>query len=236
MKINSTFAIHQPNYIPWIGYFYKLANVDKFVFLDSVQYPRGSSFSNRNRIKTAQGETYLTIPITIPSGKKGKVSFQEVQANEVKWKEKHLKILHYNYKKARCFEEIYSLLETTLMEPLSFAELNIALIHTIADYLNITTRTYKLSSLLSSFGAKTNLIVDIGKKVNSLHYYSGTGGGKEYNDETLLSKNGIDLMYSDFVHPVYPQLWDKFIPNLSILDLVFNCGKDSREIILASHA
>ncbi|NOX90296.1 MAG: WbqC family protein, partial [Calditrichaeota bacterium] len=84
-------AMHQPNYIPWLGYFYKIAKADIFVYLDIVQFPRGKSFAARNRIKTPNGATYLTIPVSLPKGKEGKVLYTEVRFADEQWKKKHLK-------------------------------------------------------------------------------------------------------------------------------------------------
>ncbi|MBS3742318.1 MAG: WbqC family protein [Candidatus Cloacimonetes bacterium] len=231
---NITFAIHQPNYIPWLGYFYKIAKSEKFVFLDDVQYPRGQSYSNRNRIKTPNGPTYLTIPISIPSGNKGKVSYKEVKFANNRWKRKHLKTLEFNYKRADYYDEVYPFVENIIQKDLSFAELNMQLIKEICKYLNIATPTYKLSNLLNDYGSKTRLIIDIAKELEANTYLSGTGGGKEYNDRELLSKNNIKLIYSDFEHPQYKQLWGDFTPNLSILDLLFNCGAESKKILVES--
>lgn len=224
-------AIHQPNYIPWLGYFYKMWESDIFVFLDTVQYPRGQSYANRNKVKTHNGTTWLTIPISTPSGEKGKVPYTEVEFASTKWKRKHLRTLQMNYKKAEFYDEIYPLLEEKIDKHVDFVELNIDLITSIADYLEIDTRLVRLSNLLDDFGDKTELIIDICKRLNSSIYLSGTGGGKEYNDDELLKENGIELRYSQFKHPEYPQLWDGFESHLSIIDLLFNCGPKSKDIL-----
>jgi len=233
--IKHIFAIHQPNYLPWIGYFYKIAKVDTFIFLDSVQFPRGQSFANRNRIKTPQGIVYLTIPLSYPKGKEKKVSYREMEFASDKWKEKHLKILRFNYKRAPYFDPIYNMVKSVLDIEALFYKLNIKLIKKVSEYLDFETKFALLSDILENFGSKTQLIVDIGKAIGGQVYYSGTGGGKEYNDENLLNKNEITLEYSDFIHPTYPQLWDGFMPNLSIIDLLFNCGPESKNILLGTN-
>ncbi|MCX7877169.1 MAG: WbqC family protein [Ignavibacteria bacterium] len=226
-----TFSIHQPNYIPFIGYFYKIASSDVFVILDKVQYPRGQSFSPRNKIKTPQGSCYLTIPVKIPKGSEGKVTYREVGFADENWKKKHLMTVEMNYKKAPYFYEIMELYRSSLLRNYSnLAELNSYLINIICNYLGIKTRLIFLSELIQTFGAKTQLIIDIGKALEADVYLSGTGGGKEYNDEGMLNENGIRLVYSSFRHPVYNQLWGEFIPNLSVLDFLFNCGPDLEKI------
>jgi len=224
-------AIHQPNYIPWLGYFYKMAKCDYFVYLDSVQYPRGQSFAARNRIKTPTGPIFLTIPISVPHGHQGKISYLDVEFADLKWKAKHLRTIQLNYKRAPFFEEIFELYRSQLEHHHQFVELNIGLIETFAEYLEIRSKRVRLSNILKTTRKKNELIIDICKKIGAETYLSGTGGGKEYNDENLLNQHGIKLVYNDFKHPVYPQLWGDFIPNLSIIDLLFNCGPQSKTVL-----
>lgn len=225
-------AIHQPNYIPWLGFFYKMAECDLFIFLDTIQYPRGRSFAARNRIKTPNGSIFLTIPVHIPKGHEGKVLYTDIQLQDEGWKEKHLKTLLLNYKRAPYFEEIYQIYKSQINRYVNLVDLNIGLISAFADYLNITTKTLRLSEILKEFGQKTQLIIDICKKCNTNEYLSGTGGGRDYNNEEQLNQHGIQLIYSEFSHPQYPQLWDDFESHLSIIDLLFNCGKSSINILL----
>ena len=222
-----TFAIHQPNYLPYLGYFYKMAQCDIFVYLDSVQYPRGQSFAARNRIKTSQGAHYLTIPVKVPKEKEGKAKYFEIEYADDKWKRKHLNTIRRNYSRALYFDEIYSLYESVIQKKQTFLENNIELIEKIASYLSISCKRIKLSELLPQFGKKTELICEIGKKLQASHYLSGTGGGKDYNDPVLMLDNGITLLYSDFKHPQYTQLYGEFVSHLSILDVLFNVGKNA---------
>lgn len=224
-------AMHQPNYIPWLGYFHKMANCDIFVYLDAVQYPRGRSFSPRNRIKTSNGVTFLTIPLRHPPGRKGKVSYLEMEFADEQWKQKHLKAVELNYRRAPYFSEVFDLYREQVLRHNRFVELNIGLIETFTAYLEITTPQVRLSELLATFGQKSQLIVDICRAVGADSYLSGIGGGEEYNDEVYLKENGITLRYDRFEHPVYPQLWGEFVPNLSILDVLFNCGTRAREFL-----
>jgi len=221
------FSIHQPNYIPYLGYFYKIAASDVFVILDTVQYPRGKNFSARNRIKTPQGECFLTIPVKIPEGKQGKVKYTEINFLDGKWKDKHFKTVEMNYKRAPYFNEIINIYSEVLHRNDKFVELNIDLIMEFSNYLAIKTKCLRLSQLLNDFGNKTQLIIDIGGQLSADEYLSGTGGGKEYNDEKMLKTSGISLIYSNFHHPQYPQLWGDFVTNLSIIDVLFNCGKSA---------
>lgn len=226
---SKTVAIHQPNYIPWLGYFYKMAKADTFVYLDTVQFPRGQSFANRNKVKTHNDTTWLTIPITHPDGSAGKASYREVEFAGERWKKKHLKTLKFNYKKAPYYDDIYPLMEKHIREHDTFVELTFHLNEAIAGYLDIKTETVLLSDIIQDYGEKTQLIIDICEELKADQYLSGTGGGQDYNDEEQLKNNGIQLKYSDFTHPTYPQLWGEFVSHLSIIDLLFNCGPASRD-------
>lgn len=231
---NKILSIHQPNYIPWLGYFYKIAHSNIFVYLDSVQYPRGQNFSARNQVKTPNGPTWLTVPVSIPDGKKGKASFLEVDFATDKWRKKHLRTLQMNYAKAPFFDEVLELIENPILNETSFVELNITLIEHFCKYLDITTERIRLTDLLEDYGEKTQLIIDICKAAGADTYLSGTGGGKEYNDEKLLNEHDIELIYSDFKHPEYDQLWGDFESHLSIIDLLMNHGRESRKILLGN--
>jgi hypothetical protein len=225
-----TVAIHQPNYIPWPGYFHKMSRCDVFVYLDSVQYPRGRSFAPRNRIKTPSGASFLTIPVGVPSGSEGKASYLEVRFADDRWQGKHLKTVEQSYGRAPYFEEVFALYRRELESGATFVDLTIGLIEAFTGYLGIETRRVRLSETLESFGGKTQLVVDICRALGATVYLSGTGA-RDYNDEALLDEHGIELRYDDFEAPTYPQLWGTFEPRLSILDLLFNCGPASRELV-----
>ena len=227
-------AIHQPNYVPWPGYFHKLAACDAFVYLDAVQYPRGRSFAARNRIKTPNGVAYLTVPVSVPKGREGKASYLEVELADEQWRDKHLKTVEQSYKRAPHFEEVFALYREALERGRTLVELNVGLIEAVAGYLGIETRRARLSQTLDSFGEKTDLIVDVCRAVGADVYLSGSGGGREYTDERLLAEHGIELRFDEYEYTEHPQLWDGFEPNLSVLDLLFNCGREGRSLVTGS--
>jgi hypothetical protein len=232
-----TFSIHQPNYIPWIGYFYKIYRSDVFIYLDSVQYPRGQSYGARNTIKTANGPLVLTIPVSIEKGKEGKITYLDVKFSDPKWKVKHQRTLEANYKKAPFYNEVMPLLQSVFDQDISFAENNIQIIEKICNYVGITSERKRLSELLPDFGQKTGLIIDIGKAVNGTAYLCGDGGGTEYTEEQLLAENNIALTQTKFHHPTYKQLWaEPFVSHLSMLDLLFNEGKESLNVMLSTNS
>lgn len=231
MGDSRTVAIHQPNYLPWAGYFHKIARCDVFVYLDSVQFPRGQSFGARNRIKTPNGATFLTIPVSVPKQHDGKAPYTAVGFADDRWREKHLKTVAQSYRRAPYYDEVFALYERELEPDRPFVEVTIGLIEAFCSYLGIETERVRLSDTVESAQQKTDLIVDICGALGADAYLSGTGGGRDYNDEELLRGHGIDLRYDEFEPPVYPQLWGNFEPGLSLLDLLFNCGPGGRDLV-----
>jgi hypothetical protein len=226
-----TFAMHQPNYIPYLGYFYKMAQCDVFVYLDAVQFPRGQSFAARNRIKSPAGPQYLTIPVSVPKGRRGKANYLEITCVSDNWKKKHLKTVRHFYGRAPYFSEVFPLFERVLLKEQTFVDKNIELVETFAGYLGMGGRRVRLSEILNEFGRKTGLVCDIADRLGADVYLSGTGGGREYNDPDAMAERGVALVYSDFTHPEYPQLWGDFVTHLSILDVLFNVGREAHQFL-----
>jgi hypothetical protein len=229
--VSLTAAVHQPNYLPWLGWFHKLAAADVFVYLGAVQYPRGRSFAARNRIKTPNGVAWLTVPVSVPKGREGKATYREVELAEPRWREKHLRTVETSYARAPHFDDVLELYRTGLEAGETLLEINLALLEGFADYLGIATRRVVLSELLPEFGRKTELIVDACRALGADEYLSGSGGGAAYNDEEQLAEEGIALRYDAFEPAPYPQLWGDFEPGLSALDALMNCGPAARELI-----
>jgi hypothetical protein len=223
-------AIHQPNFLPWLGYFYKIVRSDVFVILDNVQYTK-NSYINRNKIKTPNGEAWLTVPV-ITEGRFGQLIKDTKINNAVDWRKKHMGSLRVNYGRAPSFDFLFKDLESIYYEKewQSLCGFNIRLIRWAAAKLGFKTHLV-LASELGVEGKGTELLINILKKVGGSAYLSGFGGSK-YQDEAAFEQHGIKLMYSDFRHPIYPQLWGDFVPSLSIVDLMFNCGPESLGVIL----
>ena len=217
-------AIHQPNYIPWLGYFFKIAHANKFVFLDTVVYP-GGSFVNRNSIKTPKGPAWLTIPVC-KSGRSGQLIGEVEPDNTHKWVARHLSTLRNNYRRAPFFCEIISLLEphyrAVRADKQSLAGFNIGVICAIAAYLDIRPH-FITSSQLNITGQKTDLLLDICRKFGATTYLAGTGS-KCYQEDSKLENAGITPVYSPFVQRRYVQLFGEFVENLSVVDVLMNCG------------
>jgi hypothetical protein len=208
-----------------MGYFYKIAQSDIFVILDDVQYPQ-NSVANRNKIKSNDGkEILLTVPVLREKNKF--LNYNQIKPDyKQKWNIKHLKSIQQNYSKAPFFKRYFPKIEDILTKQYnSLAELNSAFILFIIKELEIITDIYFSSQIKDNLGVKNERLINICKYFNSSIYLSGTGA-KKYNDENLFLANNINLIYSDFQHPTYEQINNKFISHLSILDVLFNCGKE----------
>ena len=222
-------AIHQPNFLPWIGYFHKIMKSDVFIFLDHVEYSH-RSFINRNRIKGPKGATWLTVPVS----SRGRIPIMDVKINNnVDWKRKHLRTFQAFYGKAKGFDEVYTRIERIYEKHwVNLADFNEALIKEIVKMLNISS-TFIRSHELNPTGEKMEMIIDLCKKVGATVYFSGRGA-MSYQDPDVFEKHGIKLVYQEFEHPVYPQRFGSFIPNLSIVDILFNLGIEKTREILVS--
>lgn len=220
-------AIHQPNYVPWAGYFFKVAQCDRFVFLDDAQYTK-NSFINRNRIKTPQGEHWLTIPVSVSLGQ---------LICEVKplpgWAERHLKTLQQSYAKTAGYKRYVEGIAAVLRaEHANLAELNIALVGHFCDLLGIATPRVRASEL-GIAGSSDERLAAITAHLGGDAYLSGYGGANYQLQQTFASKN-IALETYKFRPPAYKQQWGEFISGLSILDVLFCCGNEAMEIINAA--
>lgn len=223
-------AVHQPNYLPWPGFFYKMAQSDIFIILDSVQLTRSGSLDNRNFIKTPQGAQLLTVPV-----KRKGLNIQRFDEAMVipGWKDKHLKALKLNYGKAPYFTELFQQLEKIFQDSGYLLNINFAFIKLVYDLLKLQTRLVFSSSLPQFFNLhKTELIVALCGYFSADCYLSGQGGSV-YNQLDLFEKNNLKLEYLDYQPATYSQLWGSFIPNLSIVDMLFNCGPElTRNLLL----
>ena len=218
-------AILQSNYIPWKGYFDLIAAVDEFILYDDMQYTR-RDWRNRNQIKTPQGIKWLTVPVLVKGKYHQKIKETEIDGTE--WAIKHWKALEINYSGAPYFKEISLWLKPLYCEH-SFthiSQLNRCFIEAICEYLDIKT-VIKSSADYSLVNGKTERLADLCLQANGTEYVSGLAG-KNYIDEKIFSDFGIELAWFNYEgYPIYPQLWGEFNHGVTILDLLFNCGKDS---------
>lgn len=214
-------SIHQPDYIPYIGYFYKIAQSDVFVFLDDVQFSN-DNMHNWNKIKTPQGEFRLKVPVEYQFGDK----INEVRTrDELKWKEKHLKTIEMSYSRSQYFKEIYPhFSEVLLANYRNLADMNIEINKFICRGFGIRPRFIK-SSDIDVQTIREERVIDICKALGGSKYISGNGARAYQIDENFISR-GIELEYTDYKSFEYKQPWKDFISNLSVIDFIFNCGFD----------
>jgi hypothetical protein len=226
-------SVHQPQYIPWLGYFHKIAKSDSFVFLDKVQYkPR--EFQNRNKIRTKEGWIWLSVPV-LCKGRCRQIIYDVLIDNSFPWARKHLMSLKSWYGNARFFNEHLAYFQELYSRSWErLADLSIDIIKYILKKLEIATPLY-FESKLDIMHTKTDRIIEICKKLKADTYLSGVGA-KEYLEEEKFSEARIKLIYQDFLHPLYRQQFcsseEGFMPYMSTLDLLFNEGPKSREILL----
>lgn len=218
-------AILQSNYIPWKGYFDMIAAVDEFILYDDVQYTR-RDWRNRNQIKTPQGVQWLTVPVKVKGKYHQKIRNIEIDGSD--WASVHWKTLSQNYRRAPYYSEIKSWLE-----PLYIAEhythlsqLNRRFIEAICKYLGIKT-VISNSWDYSLLDGKIDRLVNLCAQAGCTEYISGPTA-RDYIDENVFFEQGINLTWFSYnSYPEYPQLWGEFTHGITILDLLFNCGKDA---------
>jgi hypothetical protein len=229
-------AIHQPNFLPWLGYFNKLLRSDVFVLFDDVQFPRGKSFANRVEIKTPQGPNWLTVPVTGKS-ELGLIKDARI-ALDPSWKRKVLRTLEVNYAKAPYTRDyLPGLKEIINAATDKLCPLNCALLTWCVQQLGGRTKLVYSSALLDNQPATEGIekIHSVLKATHATVYLSGEGAGsRRYIDEERFKQQGIQLQWQAFRHPNYPQVHGKFAEKLSIIDLIFNCGPQARAILLSN--
>lgn len=225
-----TVVISQPTYLPWTGYFRIMKEADVYVFLDNVQFER-RSWQSRNRIKSVNNFIWLSIP----THHDGQRRITEVEIDNSKdWRRQHLHAIQTSYGKAPFFKEYYPWFKTVFESNWDdLASLNIYLIKQIASILGISP-VFVRGSKLGIDAKRTNLLLDICKLFGADRYVSSIGA-KSYMEEdgakALFDSEGIKVEFLQIKSFEYPQLFGGFIPELSIVDLLFNCGPNSTKIL-----
>ena len=216
--------ITQSNYIPWKGYFDAINTVDQFIIYDDMQFTR-RDWRNRNKIKTANGLLWLTIPVEV----KGKYfqKINETVVSDTDWGKQHWKTIHSNYNKSPFFKLYQERFEEFYFHnnKKRLTDVNHALISIINKILGISTEI-SFSSDFDLVEGKTERLVDLCKKVGATDYYSGPAA-KDYMNESLFDAENIKVHYFDYTgYPEYKQLYGEFAHGVSIIDLLFNEGEN----------
>ncbi len=225
-------VILQPSYIPWRGYFHQIQKADLFIFYDDVTFG-GAGWRNRNRVKTADGQKWLTIPVTVPPpGQLHKTPISEVQiCNDRQWRTAHWKTLQQSYSKAPHFSRYAPHLETFYQTSHSqFSESVITLTQIMAKELAISGTRFAKSSDIGSVGAKSDRLIHVLKSVGASHYITGPAA-RNYLDQSLFDAAGITVEYMVYDYPEYEQLYPPYDPAVSILDLLFMKGPEAPRYI-----
>ena len=224
-------TIHQPEHLPWLGYFNKMAKAELYVILDNVQYEK-NYFQNRNKIIGPNGIQWLGIPVKNGGHTRGTIATTQI-ASDGKWKKKYLNTIKMSYGRHPYFAQVMPIVELIINQKTdSLCDVNIALIKKIASGLNIFPKFIKASEL-NVVGAKSDLILNICKATKATTYIAGPSG-RDYLNIQSFEENNIKVVYNDYIHPFYEQKRQKeFIPYMSSIDLIMNYGfQESKKIIM----
>jgi len=223
-------GIHQPEHLPWLGFFHKIYLSDVFVLLDNVQY-RKNYFQNRNRIRTSDGFCWVTVPVLAKNRSSQKIDEVEINQNIKNWQRDIWRTIKQNYTKALSFTRYGPFLEEVYCNNQwsRLVDLNICLIKKLVEWLGIKTKLL-IASQLNVEGKSSHLLLDICQKVGATEYLSGKFG-RDYLDESKFQAVNIEVIYQDFTHPVYKQVYEPFMPAMSVIDLLMNHGEKSLNIL-----
>ena len=227
-----TITIHQPDFLPWLGFFDRWIKSDLFIILDDVQFLR-RGWHHRDKIKTPSGIKWLTVPII----KKGQY-YQKINETKIDssrdWTADHLNLIYTAYKKAPQFDSVYSEIKAVYSKKTDkLIDLNLNFLFFVAERLNIKTPV-AFSSEYNTGLKGTERLVKLVKETNGQNYLTGTGS-KAYLDEDLFSKENINVVWQQFSVPSYPQLYNSFEPGLSIIDLLMMLPANKIQQLLKGH-
>ena len=217
-------SIHQPNYLPYFGFFEKRKKSDIFVIYDDAQFNK-EDYQRRNRIRIFNGWKWLTVPVTIKQIPINEIIIKnEVKSKQIKWSEDHLKNIHENYKST----PYYSIYESEFGEIYNnnydkLIDLNMVIIRFIMKAFDIKTKLI-FSSELGLTSKSVERLVDMVEILGGDVYLSGPKG-KDYLNSAIFEERNIKVELQNFNHPMYKQRYEGFVPNMSVIDLLFNMGK-----------
>jgi hypothetical protein len=226
-KPNIVVAIHQPNFFPWLGFFNKIARSNIFILADTMQFPKSQckgNWLNRVRILINGKPHWITAPIQ--RSYHGVLSIDQIQFDlSQAWRQKLLRTVKMEYGCSPFFNSVFPFLQELIEQPTSMlCDFNISVIRAIARELDLNSIEMINTSSLTLEGKATDLLISIIKSVGGDTYLCG-GGASEYQEDEKFSKEGIDLIYQNFIHPHYSQIKSsEFNAGLSIIDALMNCG------------
>ena len=226
-------GILQPGYLPWLGFFEQMYRVDVFVLYDDVQYTK-QDWRNRNRIKTPNGAAYLTVPVgRVPTRTLIKDVLLPV---DTAWKKRHIRLIRESYQKAPYFGDYFDGIRNCIEADFRYLhDLDFSLIKVLCHFLGIGEKCLLLSSELTYERTKdrTLNLLNICLALGAESLYDGNAA-RRFLGEALFRERNIQVIFQDYVHPVYPQLFGAFVPYLSVIDLLFNAGSQSFDYVLGN--
>lgn len=224
---------HQPVYLPWLGLFHKIALAERFCIFDVVQYQR-KDYNNRNRIKTNTGPIWLSVPVESKNHLHTKIC--DIKIVQDGWNKKHAKSIRFAYRNAPFFAEYIDAIEVHLLgrNYTYLTDLNTEMLKLFLNVLDIAVDLSKASDY-DFHGNKSGLVLDMCLNLNAQKYIFGEQG-KNYADVESFCKSGVRPYFQKYVHPTYRQINGDFVPYMSIIDLLFNVGPDSKATIMRGNA
>ncbi len=225
-------AILQPGYLPWLGFFDQMQQVDTFVLYDDVQYDK-NGWRNRNRIKTSQGVQWLTVPV-LTSGRKKPLIKDVLIDNHTDWRGRHLKSIKQNYSRAPFFGDYIEILEKVYSQWWKYLlDVDVAFVLALRMILTVKTEIKYSSDMDVVTDNREQRLIEICRKLGADELLEGSVG-RDYLEEAnteLFNRNGIRITYQDYQHPVYSQLYGDFQSHLSVVDLLMNEGPEGLKIL-----
>jgi len=227
---NKVVVVHQPDFMPYLGFFDRLIKADIYVVFDNVQYVRSSrGWTSRDKIKVRNGEKWISV--STQKAPRDTAINQVLLSKDNRWREDNLNLIRENYKNSSFYSEIMPhILELYAFNCERMMDFNLESIKMLMKLFDIHVDIV-MASDLNPEGKSNTLIIDIMKKLGCTRYLSGIGA-KDYYVPELYEEAGIEVIWQEFKHPVYKQQYDGFIPYLSSIDMLFNCGiEESRKIL-----
>ena len=224
---------HQPAYLPWLGLFHKIALADEYVSFNQVQY-QPEEWVNRNKIKTTTGPIWLTIPVKRRGFLDKTVSDIEID-NSLPWARKHWRALQTNYRRTPYFSRYADFFEEVYTERrwARLVDLNEFMLAWLLDALGIACKLRSAADY-EFRGAKSALVLDMCRQLGARVFIFGAQG-RDYADVAAFRSAGIEPLFQDYRHPVYPQLHGAFCSHMSVVDLLFNCGPSSLDVLMSGN-
>lgn len=227
-------TIHQPEHLPWLGFFHKTTLADVLVLLDNVQFEE-SYFQNRNRIRDKSNTIWITVPVFTKNKRGQLIKDVQIDNTQARWQKKYWNSIVWCYQHSRYWKTYREPLEALLLKTNWewLCELNCQAIKLLMDFFHIPTQVIRASELGINNLKGVELILEVAKEMKATTYISGISGiaGRGKQPESLFRENGIQITYQNYYHPIYQQCYPNFVPFLSVIDLFFNHGEKSFDIL-----